>query len=87
MEGFKVYRVPSRKSEWTRHTALELCCFFRSAWRWCRSHAGDLNPDHVLAHFTFPAGEIARRLSVRNGVPYSVVLHGSDVPGYAAWHS
>ena len=29
-----------------------------------------------------PAGLVARKWFLKHGVPYTVVLHGSDVPGY-----
>lgn len=82
VEGLHIFRVPARKKEWTRHTALELGFFYLSACRNAGSIVGRFRPDHVLAHFSFPAGAVARRLWRRFRVPYSVVLHGSDVPGY-----
>jgi glycosyltransferase involved in cell wall biosynthesis len=38
----------------------------------------------ILAHFTLPAGAVARHWSRTTGTPFAVVLHGSDVPGYQA---
>ena len=76
--GVNVVRVPARKRHWTNHNVVELLSFLRSASR----RIEVARPDWILAHFTLPGGEVARRLSAGFGVPYSVVLHGSDVPGY-----
>lgn len=77
-DGVTILRVPAAKRKWARHTAPELLSFLRAASA-CRDYA---TPDLVLAHFTLPAGEVARRIARRTGAPYAVVLHGSDVPGY-----
>lgn len=76
--GVTVVRVPGRKREWTNHTVSELLYFQLSALR-----RYDLKrPDWILAHFSLPGGEVARQIAAKFGVPYTVVLHGSDVPGY-----
>lgn len=76
--GVTVVRVPGRKREWTNHTVSELLYFQLSALR-----RYDLKrPDWILAHFSLPRGEVARQIAAKFGVPYTVVLHGSDVPGY-----
>lgn len=77
MERLSVFRVPARKKEWSCHTVPELLSFLRSASARLAEILARTAPDHVLAHFALPAGELARR----SGVPYSVVLHGADVPG------
>lgn len=77
-QGMTVYRVSTRKKQWDRHTVPELISFLRTAQR---SRVFSL-PDILLAHFTLPAGEVARQISQRTGIPYAVVLQGSDVPGY-----
>lgn len=77
-EGMSILRVPTRKKAWARHTVPELLSFLRSASA-SRAHA---QPDLIFAHFTLPAGEVARRIARRTGAPYAVVLQGSDVPGY-----
>jgi glycosyltransferase involved in cell wall biosynthesis len=41
-----------------------------------------INPDFIFAHFTMPAGLAARKWFLKYKIPYVVVLHGSDVPGY-----
>jgi len=76
--GVNVVRVPARKRHWTNHNVVELLSFLRSASR----NIELKRPDWILAHFTLPGGEVARRLAARYGSPFSVVLHGSDVPGY-----
>lgn len=80
-DGLTLRRIRAPKKEWTRHTAVELGRFHLAACRRLDEFA-DLKPDAVLAHFSFPAGLLARRLYQRHGIPYAVVLHGSDVPGY-----
>jgi glycogen(starch) synthase len=77
-EGLSILRVPTRKRAWARHTVPELLSFLHSASA-ARSYAP---PDLIFAHFTLPAGEVARRMARRSGAPYAVVLQGSDVPGY-----
>ena len=82
MEGLSVIRVPARKKQWSRHTVVELLSFLGAARQAVPALVADAQPDHVLAHFTLPAGAVARFINRKYGVPYSVVLHGSDVPGY-----
>ncbi len=82
MEGMSVIRAPSHKKEWDHHTVPELVSFLRSARAGLDRVVGECEPDHVMAHFTLPAGALARTIHGRWGIPYSVVLHGSDVPGY-----
>ena len=75
--GVSVIRVPARKREWKHHTVPELLSFMHSATRRLEIQ----RPDLILAHFTIPGGEVARIWARRFGVPYAVVMHGSDVPG------
>lgn len=82
MDGMQVVRVHARKRKWTHHSVFELYSFLRSASAALPSLAARVRPDLVLAHFSVPAGELARRLHCGAGTPYAVVLHGSDVPGY-----
>lgn len=81
-EGMKIFRIPAPKKEWTRHSATELGAFYVSARRHAESAINRFKPDYVMAHFSFPAGRLARHLHKRFGIPYSVILQGSDVPGY-----
>ncbi len=76
--GCDVIRVRTRKRAWARHTAPELLDFFRAATA-CRAVS---QPDWIFAHFSLPAGGVARTFARRLGAPYAVVLQGSDVPGY-----
>jgi glycosyltransferase involved in cell wall biosynthesis/polysaccharide pyruvyl transferase WcaK-like protein len=80
--GVRIVRVRAPKREWTRHTVPELCAFLFAARRRLDALLRTWRPDCVLAHFTVPAGELARQLKRAYGIPYVVVLHGSDVPGY-----
>lgn len=74
--GVNVVRVSARKKKWANHNVVELHSFLRSASR----NMEIRRPDWILAHFTLPGGEVARRWAGRFGVPYAVVLHGADVP-------
>lgn len=74
--GCRIRRVPTRKKVWAHHTVGELLSFLISA----RCVAGLSRPNWILAHFTLPGGEVARRWAASFGVPYAVVLHGADVP-------
>lgn len=74
--GTNVIRVPARKKEWKNHTVPELLSFLIASTR----HIDIARPDWILAHFTLPGGEVARRWAGRFGIPYAVVLHGADVP-------
>ncbi len=80
--GVQIIRVPTRKREWSHHTVLELISFLAAARRMLTELVAEVQPQHVLAHFTLPAGALARSIRRQLGIPYSVVLHGSDVPGY-----
>lgn len=81
-EGLDIVRVPAPKREWARHTTSELVRFFLAARRPADRLVRAWKPDLTLAHFSVPAGELARGLWRRHGVRYAVVMHGSDVPGY-----
>jgi glycosyltransferase involved in cell wall biosynthesis len=82
LQGVSVIRIPAMKREWSRHTVVELLSFYVSAVRRLRSIHEEIRPDHVLAIFSMPAGLVALKWFRMFGVPYSVGLHGSDVPGY-----
>jgi glycosyltransferase involved in cell wall biosynthesis len=82
VDGVAIRRVHAPKKEWTRHTTLELAAFLRAARRRLPAVFARFQPDYTLAHFSVPAGWLALDLRRRYGVPYAVVLHGSDVPGY-----
>lgn len=82
LDGVSVIRVPAAKREWSHHTVPELLSFYISAVRRLRSIHEEIRPDHVLAIFSMPAGLVALKWLRMSGVPYSVGLHGSDVPGY-----
>ena len=81
-DGVAIIRIPSPKKEWTRHTVPELAAFLLAARRALPEQIDAVRPDRVLAHFTLPAGALAQTIRRRWGIPYDVVLHGSDVPGY-----
>lgn len=82
MDGVKVVRISARKKNWTYHNVFELFSFLRSANRHMKKLLITHHPDHILAHFSLPAGAVARNIWLTCNFPYSVVLHGSDVPGY-----
>jgi len=82
MDGVSVVRIPAMKKNWTYHNVFELLSFLRSANRHMKKFLITRHPDHILAHFSLPAGAIAKNTRVKLNYPYSVVLHGSDVPGY-----
>lgn len=82
VEGLDIVRVRAPKREWARHTTPELIRFYLAARRPAGQLVREWKPDLTLAHFSVPAGELARGLWRQHGVRYAVVLHGSDVPGY-----
>jgi len=82
INGVSVFRIPAMKREWSRHTVPELLSFYISAIRRLQHVHKDVCPDYVLGVFTMPAGLIALRYSRKFKIPYSVILQGSDVPGY-----
>ena len=82
VDGVHVLRVPCRKRKRNRHSVAELINFYMVAHRRLTEVHRQVNPDHTLAVFTMPAGVLALNMAGRFGVPYSVVLQGSDVPGY-----
>lgn len=81
LDGMAVHRVHAAKKEWSAHTIPELLAFYQAGRRWMNQD-DSRPPDHTLAHFTYPAGLLARRLHQRRGTPYTVVMQGSDVPGH-----
>ncbi len=81
-DGLDIVRVRAPKRAWARHTTGELVRFLLAARRPTDRLARTWRPDMTLAHFSVPAGQLARGLNRRHGIPYAVVLHGSDVPGY-----
>lgn len=82
LNGVHVTRLPCRKRAWGRHTVPELLRFYMAAAGQLDALHAELKPDYIIAVFTMPAGLVARRWAKRHAVPYTVVLQGSDVPGY-----
>jgi glycosyltransferase involved in cell wall biosynthesis len=82
MDGMQIIRVHARKKRWSFHTTLELMDFLRMGMKRMPAIVKDIKPDFIWAHFSVPAGFLARKSFQRFGIPYGVVLHGSDVPGY-----
>jgi len=82
LNGVSVHRVSAAKKKWSCHTVKELLSFYFAASKQIDTLHTEIVPDFIIAHFTMPAGLVARRWFLKYGVPYSVVLHGSDVPGY-----
>lgn len=82
MEGVRVVRIAARKKKWSFHTTLELLDFLRQGLKNLDRVLAEAKPDFIWAHFSVPAGYLAMRAGQRRGIPYGVVLHGSDVPGY-----
>jgi glycosyltransferase involved in cell wall biosynthesis len=82
LNGVNVHRVSAAKKDWSCHTVKELLSFYFAASKQIDNLQKNIAPDFIFAHFTMPAGLVARRWFLKYAVPYSVVLHGSDVPGY-----
>jgi glycosyltransferase involved in cell wall biosynthesis len=82
LNGVSVHRVSAKKKEWSCHTVPELISFCFEASKQIDSMHKEINPDYIFAHFTMPAGLVARKWFLKYQVPYTVILHGSDVPGY-----
>jgi len=82
LNGVSVHRVSATKKEWSCHTVKELLSFYFAASKQINALQKEIKPDFVFAHFTMPAGIVARKWFLKYNVPYAVVLHGSDVPGY-----
>jgi glycosyltransferase involved in cell wall biosynthesis len=82
INGVRIIRIQCRKKEWARHSVPELVNFYTVAGKQVPRLNNEIAPDHILAVFTMPAGLVARKWSAVFGIPYTVVLQGSDVPGY-----
>lgn len=82
VEDIRIRRVPTRKKHWTRHSIPELISFILSAGSEVIRLVDDEKPDYVLANCGIPAGLTALYAHRRRGSPYTVILQGSDVPGY-----
>ena len=82
MDGMRIIRLHTRKKKWSFHTTLELIGFLRVGRQQLPAIVKETKPDFIWAHFSVPAGFLARRAHQRFGIPYGVILHGSDVPGY-----
>jgi glycosyltransferase involved in cell wall biosynthesis len=80
--GVRVQRVPGWRRQRHYSTALEQASFLWPMLRQGLQLAAARRHDLVHAHFVVPTGIVARRLARRQGIPYVVTAHGSDVPGY-----
>ena len=81
-ENVNIYRIPCiRKSESVSHPH-EMASYIASALptvgRLLKQKRYELN--HT--HFIFPDGILAYYLKKKNGMPYVITAHGSDVPAY-----
>lgn len=80
--GVSIHRVHTKKKEWTRHSVKELISFYCAAVKCMDKLHKKIAPDYIFAHFSMPAGLVAHKWNSKYKVPYTTILHGSDVPGY-----
>jgi glycosyltransferase involved in cell wall biosynthesis len=80
--GVRVLRVPGWRRQRHYSTALEQASYMWPMLRQGLQLTAARRHDLVHAHFVVPTGIVARRIARRQGIPYVVTAHGSDVPGY-----
>lgn len=81
-EGVCVHRVPCVRRKPHYCTTPEAASYLIGALAVVRRLLAARRYDVTHAHFIFPDGLLAWRISRTAGVPYVITAHGSDVPGY-----
>jgi glycosyltransferase involved in cell wall biosynthesis len=82
VNGVRVCRFACVRRHIHYTTAAELFTTLIPAYREGAKLIRRWRPDVIHAHFVLPSGFIAWALSRRFRVPYVLMAHGSDVPGY-----
>ena len=82
MDQFEIHRVASRRKTLERSTPGDLISFYWRAGKVVQKLIDEFRPDLLHAHFAIPAGLLAWRQRQREGIPYVLTCHGSDVPGF-----
>lgn len=78
-EGYRVRRVPCRRSSADNASFAEMLSFVWAAYRALGREQGVY--DHLLVFFGIPSGPLGWIFARRWKIPYSVRLGGGDVPG------
>lgn len=81
-QGVRVHRVPCIRRKRHYCTSPEAASYLMGAVPVVRRLLAARRYDVTHAHFIFPDGLLAWRISRTAGVPYVITAHGSDVPGY-----
>jgi glycosyltransferase involved in cell wall biosynthesis len=82
IEGVTVHRTACVRRHAHFTTAAELATTLLPTYAKAAQLIETNRPDVIHAHFALPTGVVARRLSLRYGIPYVLTAHGSDIPGY-----
>ena len=80
--GVRISRVSGWRRQRHYSTSLEQASFMWPMLRRGLELAARQRHDLIHAHFVVPTGGITRHIARRQGIPYVVTAHGSDVPGY-----
>lgn len=82
VNGARIYRIPGFRREKHVCTAPEAASYVARALPVLRGLVERNRYDLNHAHFIFPDGFLAWRVSRIMKLPYVITAHGSDVPGY-----
>jgi glycosyltransferase involved in cell wall biosynthesis len=82
VDGINVYRVPCLRKRRELCKTHEMASFVLAALPKVARLAATQPYDVNHTHFIVPTGLLARSIKTRNGLPFVVTVHGSDVPGY-----
>jgi glycosyltransferase involved in cell wall biosynthesis len=82
VKGVQVYRIPCVRRKRFVCTAPEVATYMFSAIQFVHGLIKKHRYDFIHAHFIFPDGMMAWRLTRKLDIPYIITAHGSDVPGY-----
>jgi glycosyltransferase involved in cell wall biosynthesis len=82
INGVQVYRVPCVRRKKFVCTLPEAATYIFSAVRFVRGLLKKHRYDLIHAHFIFPDGMVAWRITRGLNIPYIITAHGSDVPEY-----
>lgn len=82
IDGYRLFRVRSRRARVDRSDIFEMTHFIWRAIRDGRHIIKEFNPDMSVSFFAIPSGIVALYFKKKFSIPYIVSLRGGDVPGF-----
>lgn len=80
VENLTLIRVKSKRKYDYKSDPIEMLSWVKKAWEYLKNQPETY--ELTIAHFSIPAGIVARRLKKQMGTPFWVVSHGQDLPGF-----